>query len=118
MIEFTEKQENSIQRRDCRAWTELLAQEWYGADNPLSADYPVDQFVQHMRAVYFTCHDAGIENMEYVSLLGFDVLRANAQECDPADVTAIVVFFLRHANADNVGYAQNWIDLYLETEES
>ncbi|MES2259986.1 MAG: hypothetical protein V4724_15795 [Pseudomonadota bacterium] len=114
MIEFTKEQESQILRRDCRIWTELVARSWYESDNPLAAGYPARELTQHLRAVYFACHDAGIDNLEYTSQLGFSVLRANTMACDPSDVEAIVAFFLRHAQSDNVDYAQNWIDLYLE----
>lgn len=116
MIEFTQEQENRALRRDCRMWTELVAQEWYRADNPLSANYPAEEFTQHLRAVYFTCYNAGIENLAHTTQLGFIVLRAIAIECETADIKAIAAFFIRHAKADNVDYAQNWIDLYLEKE--
>lgn len=114
MIEFTPKQETAILRRDCRTWTDLVAREWYVGDNPGAAAYSPNALIQHLRAVYFASSDAGIENMEYVTLLGFNVLRANTLECDPDSVEAMVDFFLRHAKEDNVDYAQNWIDLYLE----
>ena len=114
MIDFTSEQEIKILRRDCRTWTELVAQEWYSSDYSSAADYPAKALTQHLRAVYFTCHDAGITNMEYVSRLGFTVLRANTLECEAIDIEAIVIFFIHHAKGDNVDYAQNWIDLYLE----
>lgn len=114
MIEFTPEQEKKTLRNDCRSWAELVAQEWYESDAPGATDYPANALIQHLRAVYFTCHDAGIDNLEYVSRLGFTVLRANTLQCDPDDVEAIVKFFIHHAKGDNVDYAQNWIDLYLE----
>ena len=117
MIEFSENQESKALRHDCRAWTELVGQSWYTSENPLAADYPVEELIHHLRAVYFACSEAGIENMEYVTLLGFNVLRANASGCSAESVEAMVDYFLLHAQGDNVEYAQNWIDLYLDTDE-
>jgi hypothetical protein len=114
MIEFNSEQETKILSRDCRTWTELVAQEWYNSDYAGATDYPAQALTQHLRAVYFTCHDAGVDNMEYVSRLGFTLLRANTLQCDPVSVEALVGFFIHHAKGDNVDYAQNWIDLYLE----
>lgn len=114
MIELTEAQEGKILRRDCRAWIELLAQAWYESPHPGATAYPGDALVAHLRAVYDACRDANMENMEDVTLLGFNVLRANTAQCAPEDVAAMVDYFIRHARSDNAAYAQAWIDIYLE----
>lgn len=114
MIELTEAQEGKILRRDCRAWIELVAQAWYDSDHPGAGAYPGDDLIAHLRAVYDACREADMENMEDVTLLGFNVLRANTAQCAPEDVTGMVNYFIRHASSGNAAYAQAWIDLYLE----
>lgn len=105
-------------RRDCRDWTDLLADAWYNSDVPGALDYPADALTQHLRAVYLQCHEAGIDNLEYVSRLGFNVLRANTLACEGSEVSAMARYFVHHAKGDNVDYAQNWIDLYLEERQA
>ena len=93
-----------------------MAQGWYSSDVPGAIDYPAIELIQHLRAVYFSCIDENIDNVEYISRLGFDVLRANTLYCESTDVVAMVNFFLRHAKEDNIEYAQTWIDFYLEED--
>ncbi|RSZ59185.1 hypothetical protein HF313_01920 [Massilia atriviolacea] len=114
MIELTEAQEGKILRRDCRGWIELMAQAWYESGHAGADAYPGDALITHLRAVYDACRDANMENMDDVSLLGFNVLRANTARCGADDVTALVDYFIRHARSGNAAYAQAWIDLYLE----
>ena len=116
MIEFTNEQEGAGLRRDCRSWTELMSQEWYSSDVPGALDYPPVELIQHLRAVYFSCVDANIDDIEYISRLGFNVLRANTLHCESADIIVMVNFFLQHAKEDNIEYAQTWINFYLEED--
>ncbi|CUI05988.1 hypothetical protein BN2497_6753 [Janthinobacterium sp. CG23_2] len=34
--------------------------------------------------------------------------------CSKEDIVAMMKYFLMHAKAANVDYAQNWIEIYLE----
>lgn len=114
MIEFGEKQEKLAVQRDCRAWTKLMVEAWYSSDYTDATDYSPTALVLDLQEVYLTCQDNGLKNTGSISLLGFLVIRAKMLNCSEADLDSIVSYFLVHAQAENVGYAQNWIDLYLE----
>jgi hypothetical protein len=114
MIEFGEEQEKRAVQRDCRVWTKLMVEAWYSSDYPDATDYSPTALAQDLQEVYLTCHNNGLKNTDYMSLLGFLVIRAKMLNCSEADLDSIVGYFLIHARAENVDYAQNWIDLYLE----
>ncbi|MFB9246100.1 hypothetical protein IV454_06305 [Massilia antarctica] len=114
MIAFTADQEKRAMRRDCRAWTELMVEAWYTSDYPNATDYPAAELVSDLRTVYFVCRENDIENVKHISLLGFNVLRANMLNRSNADVSAIVDYFLMYAQGGNVHYAQAWIEIYIE----
>lgn len=116
MIELSPLQEQKIQRSECRTWLELVARQWYASDFPDAENYPVPDLMAHLKALHTAWQGAGLENIEHLSLLAFDVLQANTLGFDPASVAEMVDFFIAHAEGDNVGYAQNWIDLQLETK--
>lgn len=116
MIELSSQQELAIERRDRRFWIGRMAEEWYTADNPSAENYPVEDFLHHMGAVFRTCKRVGLESIEATSMLGFNVLRANVLGYSAQSVEAMVDFFLRYAASGNIGYAQRWIDLSLEGE--
>jgi hypothetical protein len=111
MIEITPHQQGLLQRQDCREWTELVANDWFTSGYQGALEYPVADAIQHLRAVYFSCLHAGIENIEYISLLGFNVLRANVAGYDESSVRTLVNFFITYAQTEQIDYAQNWIEL-------
>jgi hypothetical protein len=113
MIQLSEEQENSNIWRDYLNWNSAIAKEWYAPDNPF-LDYPTDLFMTMMREVYFTCHKEGITRIDWVSLLGFDVLRADAHGYDAESLGDLMHFFLDHAHVGNVAQAHDWIELQLD----
>ncbi|NHZ83170.1 hypothetical protein F2P44_28425 [Massilia sp. CCM 8695] len=114
MIEFTADQEKKAMRRDCRAWTKLMAEAWYTSDYPHATDYPAAALVSDLREVYFVCQANKVSDVGSISILGFDILRANLLMCSKENMDAMMKYFLIHAKAANVDYAQNWIEIYLE----
>ncbi|ATQ73125.1 hypothetical protein CR152_00330 [Massilia violaceinigra] len=114
MIKFTADQEKKAMRRDCRAWTKLMAEAWYTSDHPHATDYSAAAVVSDLREVYFLCQAHKVSDVGSISILGFDVLRANLLMCSRKDIIGMMKYFLMHANAANVDYAQNWIEIYLE----
>lgn len=116
MFALTPEQEQKIQRQDRRIWQELVARQWYASGYPGAEDYPADALLSHLCAVYHACQRAGLESLEHISLLGFNVLRANSQGFDDDSVADMVDFFIGHARGDNIDYAQNWVELQLEGE--
>ncbi len=111
MLKITSAQQEKLQRQDCREWIELLADAWYASDYQGALEYPVADLIQHLRAVYLSCIAADLENIEHISLLGFNVLRANVAGYDEMSVKTLVNFFISFAQADQIEYAQNWIEL-------
>jgi hypothetical protein len=114
MLELSIDQETEIARNRCRGWIKQMAQEWYSADNTDGLHYPEDQFISHLKAVYETAMNANINDVQDISMLGFNVLRANQQNWNSQSVKNMVIFFIAHANKGNADYAQNWIDIQLE----
>jgi hypothetical protein len=118
MLELSSEQEEKIVRSNCRDWIKLMAQEWYSFETPENLDYPTDQFVSHLQAVYSTAIEAGLDEIDVISMLAFNVLRANRSGWDSESVDSMVVFYVAHAKGDNSGYAQNWIDIHLDESEA
>ncbi|NHZ33005.1 hypothetical protein [Massilia rubra] len=114
MIEFTEDQERRAMRRDCRVWTQLMVRAWYTSDYPNATSYPAVALVADLQWIYFACYNENMQNLDDISLLGLIVLQAKTLNCSNEDVACIANFFLFHAQANNVNYAKNWIEIYLE----
>ncbi|MCE3607078.1 hypothetical protein LXA47_26265 [Massilia sp. P8910] len=114
MIEFTADQEKHAMRRDCRVWTELMVEAWYMSDHPHATDYAPVELVSDLGAVYFACRANDIKNVQHISVLGFDVLRARMLGCSKQDIAAIVQYFCRSAKGGNADLGQNWINIYIE----
>lgn len=117
MLIFTQDQELSNARRECRLWTGMIAESWYQPENPLADVIPADLFIQQTRAVYFTCQNAGVTDFLPVSELALIVLRATSLFYDQEQIQDMASYFLHHARGNNTEYAGNWIDLILDSEE-